>query len=167
MSDERLRDLERRWKETGSVEDEAAWITERMRVGMLAQDRVELAAYCGHQAARKALGRDACETPEDLEEWIRGLPAQQSVACAVALRLSEGPKARICTTSHLAVLRYALSNGADPKAVRSAARLVLIHRALGRSDPFSDLKAWLALGLPDPGTQASESGQLQASETAE
>lgn len=33
MSDERLRELERRWKETGAVEDEAAWLVERIRVG--------------------------------------------------------------------------------------------------------------------------------------
>jgi hypothetical protein len=35
MSDERLRELERRWKETGSVEDEAKYLAERVRVGDL------------------------------------------------------------------------------------------------------------------------------------
>jgi hypothetical protein len=32
MSDAKLRDLERRWKETGSVEDEAAYLRERLRM---------------------------------------------------------------------------------------------------------------------------------------
>ncbi len=52
MSDEKLRELERRFKETGSVEDEAAWLKERVRVGDLTQERLELAAYCGHEGAK-------------------------------------------------------------------------------------------------------------------
>lgn len=52
MSDEHLRELERRWKETGTVEDEAAWLKERVRVGDLTQERLELAAYLGHEAAQ-------------------------------------------------------------------------------------------------------------------
>ena len=35
MSDEHLRELERRWKETASVEDEAAFLREQVRVGDL------------------------------------------------------------------------------------------------------------------------------------
>jgi hypothetical protein len=39
MSDQKLRDQERRWKETGNVEDEAAYLLERVRVGDLSQER--------------------------------------------------------------------------------------------------------------------------------
>jgi hypothetical protein len=35
MSDQKLRDLERRWKETGTVEDEAAYLLERVRVAQV------------------------------------------------------------------------------------------------------------------------------------
>lgn len=56
MSDAKLRDLERRWKETGTCEDEAAYSTERVRVGDLTRERLELAAYCGHEGARSASG---------------------------------------------------------------------------------------------------------------
>jgi hypothetical protein len=56
MSDTRLRDLERRWMETGSVQDEAVFLLERVRVGDLTRVRLELAAYCGHEAASRALG---------------------------------------------------------------------------------------------------------------
>lgn len=56
MSDAKLRELERRWKETGSVEDEAAYLLERVRVGDLTRERLELAAYCGHEGARRAVG---------------------------------------------------------------------------------------------------------------
>ena len=51
MSDERLRELERRWKETGAAQDEAAYLLERVRVGELERGRLELAGYCGYEAA--------------------------------------------------------------------------------------------------------------------
>lgn len=54
MSDQKLRDLERRWHETGSPDDEAAYLVERVRVGDLTQDLLELAAYCGHEGANRA-----------------------------------------------------------------------------------------------------------------
>ena len=167
MSDSRLRELERRFRKTGAVEDEAAYLLERVRVGDLAQEKLELAAYCGHEGARLASGQIGSETPDGLEEWIRGLPADQAVACGVALRLSRSPGARICTTSHLRVLRHALRNGADSTAVRSAASQVLIHRALGWSDPFRHKEAWLALGLPDPALARESAPPPQAPEALE
>lgn len=51
MTDARLRDLERRWKESGAVEDEVEYLKERLRVMDLAPERVDLAAYCGAPAA--------------------------------------------------------------------------------------------------------------------
>ena len=56
MSDRRLRGLEREWRETGSVEAEAACLRERVRVGDLTQERLQLAACCGHEGARRAAG---------------------------------------------------------------------------------------------------------------
>lgn len=54
MTDTRLRQLERRWKETGSVRDEADYLLERVRVGDLDRNRLDLAAYLGHEASRLA-----------------------------------------------------------------------------------------------------------------
>lgn len=51
MSDARLRVLERRWRETGVVADEAAWIIERLRVGDVIRERVRAAAILGYPAA--------------------------------------------------------------------------------------------------------------------
>src|SRR5687767_10481406 len=42
MTDARLRELERRWRETGELDDEAALLRERVRVGILRADRLEL-----------------------------------------------------------------------------------------------------------------------------
>lgn len=55
MSDEQLRELERRWKKTETVEDEAAYLRERLRVGELTETQLRLALYLGHPAAQMAL----------------------------------------------------------------------------------------------------------------
>ena len=54
MADDQLRNLARRYRETGDPADEAAWLRERVRSGELASDRLELAAYLGHQPAHLA-----------------------------------------------------------------------------------------------------------------
>lgn len=69
MSDATLRELERRWKATGSVEDEAAFLLERVRVGDLTRERLELAAHCGHEAASRATGTSN-GSPQALREWL-------------------------------------------------------------------------------------------------
>lgn len=54
MSDAKLRDLERRYRETGAVPDEAAWLAERVRVGTLEPQVLALCAHLGHAAAGPA-----------------------------------------------------------------------------------------------------------------
>jgi hypothetical protein len=55
VTDSRLRDLERRHRLTGSVEDEAAWLRARVQAGELEQSKLELAASLGHAAAAQLL----------------------------------------------------------------------------------------------------------------
>ena len=72
MSDQRLRELERRWRENGTDADQAAWLLERVRAGLLTDDRLALAAYADHPAARLAL--EGQPPPRaGLTAWIRGL----------------------------------------------------------------------------------------------
>jgi len=52
VSDERLRELERRFREVGTTEAEADWLRERLRAGELVPARLELAGLLGHEAAR-------------------------------------------------------------------------------------------------------------------
>tara|TARA_R110002072_G_scaffold4708_2_gene32980 strand:+ start:435 stop:1190 length:756 start_codon:yes stop_codon:yes gene_type:complete len=52
VSDERLRELERRWQASGAFEDEVAWLWERVRAGELPQEHLEIAAICGHAPAK-------------------------------------------------------------------------------------------------------------------
>ena len=92
MGDTRLRSLERA-AAAGDVEAQARQLAERVRAGTLTRERLELAAYAGHVAAREALGgsrlvvtgKDGDGLPVDLFEggpsvhrvhfwpWVEGL----------------------------------------------------------------------------------------------
>ncbi len=87
MSDERLRELERRWRETGSVEDEAAWLRERVRVGDLSQERLELAAYCRHAAAERAYAGPRLDSPNGLLQWVHGIEGRLGASGSALLSL--------------------------------------------------------------------------------
>ena len=78
MSDERLRELERRWKETGAVEDEAAFLLERVRAGDLTREKLETAAhYCEHEAACLALGLPMPQHNVEVDAWLVALRDRQ------------------------------------------------------------------------------------------
>lgn len=55
MGDERVRELERRWKETGALADEGAFLAECVRVGRVPRERVEVAARLGDPGSQLAL----------------------------------------------------------------------------------------------------------------
>lgn len=77
MTDSRLRALERRWKESGSVEDEAAYLRERVRVGDIDQETLELVSRLGHEAAQMVCPQQFLpfdqEDLDSLQEWIEAL----------------------------------------------------------------------------------------------
>lgn len=72
MSDSYLRELERRWRESGAAIDEAAYLAERVRAGDLDRDKLDLAAYLGHEPAKQALNWESYPEPE-LMDWITGI----------------------------------------------------------------------------------------------
>jgi SMI1 / KNR4 family (SUKH-1) len=67
VSDERLRELERRWRETGALEDGVRLMRERLRCGD--EEGVRTAAATGEPAAHVALGTPALVVR--LETWLR------------------------------------------------------------------------------------------------
>lgn len=79
MSDTAQRDLERRWRQTRSVDDEAAYLLRRARAGALSQERLELAAYCGHPAFASSAA-----VPEAAEPFVAGLAPWGREACVRA-----------------------------------------------------------------------------------
>lgn len=56
MADQRGRELERRWRESGSVDDRTAWLAHRLRCGELNEDQLALAAGLGDAASGVLLG---------------------------------------------------------------------------------------------------------------
>ncbi len=76
MTDHGRRELERRWHLTGSPLDEAALLAERLRVGALDRERLELAAYCWHDAAAHVVSDGDLDAalPRDVI-WSRQLVA--------------------------------------------------------------------------------------------
>lgn len=90
MSDLRLRQLAREARACPSAETESALLRERLRTGELSLERLELAAYCGHEGAQATLDAriptlvtglwlDEDQRPvhttknSRIEEWVRGL----------------------------------------------------------------------------------------------
>ena len=64
MTDARLRELERRFHETGAAGDEASYLRERVRLSLLAPEALAAASYLGHPAAMLALGQTSeCRVP--------------------------------------------------------------------------------------------------------
>ena len=68
MSDTALRNLERRWRETGTVEDEARYLSERLRAGELTKVP-GVAETIDWAAALMALGAGRL-TPELVDETL-------------------------------------------------------------------------------------------------
>lgn len=71
MSDEQLRALRRRWEQTRRVEDEAALLVERVRVGDLTSVWLRAAAHAGAPAAVLAYPQ---RTVEDFIELLDVIP---------------------------------------------------------------------------------------------
>ena len=85
MSDARLRALLRRWRETQDEADGVAYLRARLEVGGLEAERVELAAFLGHEVALSALGaREAFPRPSDLRDWVFQLERYGLEACVRA-----------------------------------------------------------------------------------
>jgi hypothetical protein len=128
MSDERLREAERRWRETGAVEDEARFLIEQVRLGELTTPRLRLAAYCDHDGAREALA-EAARRPGPPQLWIYGLEewgpqvvARAAVAAAYSvlpLVEKEQPSMAHTPRHHLEVADAWICRGGAPPDSRT------------------------------------------------
>lgn len=160
MSDTRARTLSRA-AAAGDLQAEARLLVERVRRGELTQERLELAAYCGSEAARLVVDPGhrtgtyffLPPTPDrpngfhgdgvplrhfaaDLEHWGRRVEVR---AACVAARLVLG-----------------LWSDADPEAARPAERVIALAEAWLRGDPHHQearleawRQAWFRTELPD------------------
>ncbi|MGE0709047.1 MAG: hypothetical protein AB7N76_00135 [Planctomycetota bacterium] len=92
LTDSALRELERRFRASGDLDDEAAWVRARVKAGELEERRAELAALCGHAGAARATGVERFEyrDSESLRSWAevalqRG-PGEHYLRAIVAAR---------------------------------------------------------------------------------
>lgn len=138
VTDQKLRRLERRWRSTGNVEDEAAYLRERVRQGDLSERHLRIAAYLGVPGATLALDEDERPCMSDMKE-MRELRSR-----LYALIPEADP-----TPLSGAQIR-AVSDG-DPK-IKS--RLLLLLTVVG----VGDYGAGVTLELPSP---ASGHGDLR------
>lgn len=83
----KLDELERRWKRSGEVDDEAAYLLERTRTGDLTRERLEAAGLVGHAGAAHALKLPPLE---EFDPWADRVARGSAPARAwVALHLGE------------------------------------------------------------------------------
>ncbi len=87
MSDSKLRELARRWKQSDAAEDEAVYLLEQVRVGAISRSHLELAAYCGHIGAILAVGGERPELArvEILCRFGRSIAVRAAVAALSAV----------------------------------------------------------------------------------
>jgi hypothetical protein len=89
VTESKLRELERRWKHSGALEDEVVYLRERVRAGLLDGERLELALRFGSEAAGEVLGRAPARLPGALRDWHNAVEALEEDA-RVQLCLSAG-----------------------------------------------------------------------------
>lgn len=70
MTDQRLRELEQRFRETGTIEDEAGWLNALARTNEHWKKKVCLAAFCGHQPSVVAVGEFGSQH-RTVEGWAK------------------------------------------------------------------------------------------------
>ena len=97
MSDQRLREAERRFAETHAPGEEAALVAERLRAGLIDPERVALAAELGSAAASQVSGVAPArlQSPRELARWGEraaryGLEASARLVLADMHRLLAG-----------------------------------------------------------------------------
>lgn len=126
-TDRKLRELRGAWRRKRSVSSEAAYLRARVEAGDLSDERLAVAAHCGHPAARRALGL-AAATPTPLGEWVGGLARfrpEVSVRAALAagrLLRGQGDRAAVHATEAWLDEPTRDRAGEVGRAVRAAAR---------------------------------------------
>jgi hypothetical protein len=73
MADDRLREAERTFQETASIEDEARLLTERVRAGLVAPERLALLAELHYEPAVLATGAPRAPRPHSVRRLFESL----------------------------------------------------------------------------------------------
>lgn len=160
MSDAKLRELERRWRETGSVDDEAAYLSERVRTGDLRREHLELAALCGSEAARQVVGPGVQGVMSEADlaalqgSFLTSNPLQLSARDVALLNVVE------CLVRRR-VVSLALEIGL--RSLRALHDLVPVTD--GAREALTAVNEWLAAPSPETAEAAAFAAQTAADES--
>jgi hypothetical protein len=146
VADQRLRDLERNAAH-GDLQAQARLLLERVRVGDLTEERLQLVAYLGHEAARVCISPVDADPPCTLEDLLSVIRLRDTsllprAMIEVALRSLEDaqrvpPNTREECERVLAVTKAALRD-ARPELVWEAARLAdQVYNAASVQEDFA------------------------------
>lgn len=75
--------LRRGWRRSGALEDEVAWLAQRVETGDLDRGRVRLAALCGHEASMAISG-----SPSRTVDHLALVEAARGLGCEALTRLA-------------------------------------------------------------------------------
>lgn len=161
MSDKRLRELERHWRETGAVEDEAAYLLERARSGTLTSLDLERAASAGYPAATRACPQAAAVPPDErVAELLREIASEVQDDRILRLWAADCAERRLrdfearnpgddCVREAIRVAReFALGRGSTRDLTRAGDRTHVITRRealAARTVPEAGLAATAAV----------------------
>lgn len=190
MSDARLREAERRWREGGDPADARRWVQEltragaapadvlaaRFLVGLLAPARLQAAAALGDPDARQALGQRTdtpVELPPALEPLTRlgqaacvraALAAARAVLPAFEQRLPREPRPRAALAAAEGWLACPCEDHAAAASAAAEAAWVLCDQGGRQQDPI--LAVTWAQSFPDPALSLSGAAVASAAGAA-
>ncbi len=122
--DDRLRDLERRFRSTRAPEDETRLLVERIRSGDLAEGRARAAAVLGHEAARVAVGAEPGDGDLPTPRWIERIEEAAGDAGAEA-----------CVRAAIAIARAVIDDqGGAPKGYLADVAIDVLERWVARPE---------------------------------
>lgn len=125
MSDARMRELERKWKQSGSAEDEAAYLLERVRIGGIPQIHLDALADFGDPAAMLAVSvNEPLELPEAVQN-LSNISEDAVIRAGIALARAFfethlGNAGAFFDSNHYAVAYFAIERWFVTKANRDA-----------------------------------------------
>lgn len=157
MTDLALRELERRWRASGTDDDRTLWLVARVRAGDLTLDRVRLAAHAGDASARAAA--DAPAPPRGLSDWVAGFErwgAEATARVALAAARSALPQLVRGSNPNPELPRLLAAAEAAVLAGPSAAHPARLRLHIGRAEHFATDDAGVSV------VEAAQAAHLRA-----
>ncbi len=124
MTDSHLRNLERAFRASGSVEDEAAWLRARVQAGELNEEHVRLAAILGDLSAQRTLGVPSSTVDGvgpipslgELGPWPGDVAVSAVIELTVLLLEQVDPSTAMATAPALSAALRCLEHGTEEAA---------------------------------------------------